>query len=88
MTGMTIGAQDVRLALSHLILSLTLGQGPLPAPSSAFPAIVPGLAEERPPRGFPQPGMHNEVTSLRKKRPLFLMGLDSGSALCSSDPPK
>lgn len=85
MTSMTIGAQDVRLALSHLIFSLTLGQGPLPAPSSAFPAIVPGLAEAR---GFPQPRMHNEVTSLRKKRPLFVTGPDSGSALCSSDPPK
>lgn len=88
MTSMTIGAQDVRLALSHLILSLTPSQGPLPGPSSAFPAIVPGLAEERPPRGFPQPGMHNEVTSPRKKRPLFPTGLDSGSALCSSGPPK
>lgn len=32
MTSMTIEAQDVRLALSHLILSLTPSQGPLRGP--------------------------------------------------------
>lgn len=47
MTSVTIRAQDMRPARSHLILSPNLGQGLLCVPFSAFPAIVPGLAEER-----------------------------------------
>lgn len=53
MTSVTIRARDRRLALSHLILSPNLGQGLLCVPVSAFPAIVPGLAEESCPRRPP-----------------------------------
>lgn len=54
MTSVAIRALEAWLTLSHPVFSPHLGQGPLGAPFSAFPDIVPGLAEDRLPRCFPQ----------------------------------
>lgn len=74
MTRATIRARDRRLALSHLIRPPDLGQGLLCALLAAFPALVPGRAEERLSEAS-RSRECNEVTRLPKKRPLLPRGL-------------
>ena len=82
MTRVAMRAPDVQLTLSHRILLPNLLQGPA---GVSFLLSQP-LCQAWRKRGFPDasrsPGMYNEVTSLQKKRPLFLWVTELGSGMC------